>query len=165
MGAIAQKAKGSIVYLDEMGMNDNEEYEYGWGEIGQRLYAMKKAVRSSRLSVIGALIDGKLDACGVFDGVCDRALFERYLEEILVPRLRPKQTIIMDNASFHKGGNIEAIINKAGCELLYLPSYSPDYNPIENCWSGLKTRIRQLLPKLDNDLMAAIEKALALVPT
>lgn len=154
---IAQKQRESLVYLDESGLDDNESYDYGWGPKGPRIYGMKNAERKKRLSIISALNQNNLIAPFVFEGSCDRMLFEVYLEKVLIPELSPGQTIILDNASFHKGGNIVAMIKKVGCDVLYLPSYSPDFNPIEHYWSAIKHRIRQRLPSCDRDLYKAAE--------
>jgi transposase len=66
------------------------------------------------------------------------------LEKVLCPELRPKQVVIMDNASFHKSPRIRKIIENAGCRLLYLPPYSPDLNPIEHYWAWLKNKLSYL---------------------
>lgn len=92
-------------------------------------------------------------------------MFEIYLENVLVPTLKPGQTIIMDNASFHKGGRIEDIIMKAGCYLLYLPAYSPDFNPIEHRWAQIKGKIRQALPLHNRDLFKSAESAFSEIST
>ena len=161
MDEIKQKDPASLVYMDESGINDNETSDYAWGPKGQRVFDMKNAERSKRLSIISALINGKLTAPFVFEGMCDRPVFEVYIEKVLVPNLRPGQTVIMDNASFHKGGRIAQLIKAAGCYLLYLPSYSPDFNPIEHHWSGLKYRIKKQLPHCDHDLYKASENVFA----
>lgn len=83
------------------------------------------------------------------EGACNRAVFETWLETCLLPALQPGQVVIVDNATFHKGGRIEQLIHQAGCQLLYLPPYSPDLNKIENCWSWLKSRIRKQLNQFD----------------
>jgi transposase len=75
--------------------------------------------------------------------------------------LEPGQVVILDNATFHKGGHIEQLIQQAGCTLLYLPPYSPDLNKIEQCWSWLKSRIRKQLSQFDC-LRDAIEQTLRL---
>lgn len=93
------------------------------------------------------------------EGSCSRKVFEVYLEKVLVPELQPGQTIILDNASFHKGGHIRAIIESAQCHILYLPAYSPDFNPIENRWAPIKNTIRKQLPLCDRDLYKAAEVA------
>lgn len=107
--------------MDESGIDDNEAREYAWGPKGQRIFDVKNAERSKRLSIMSALNQGQLKAPFVFEGTCDRSIFEVYLEKVLVPTLKPGQTIIIDNASFHKGGRISQIIQNAKCHLLYLP--------------------------------------------
>jgi transposase len=82
-----------------------------------------------------------------------------WLETCLLPALAPGQVVVMDNATFHKGGRIEQLIQNAGCKVLYLPPYSPDLNKIEQCWSWLKSRIRKQLEQFDC-LRDAIEEVL-----
>ena len=72
-------------------------------------------------------------------------MFETWLETCLIPALNPGQWLVIDNATFHKGGRIEELIEQAGCKVLYLPPYSPDFNKIEKCWSWIKSRIRHCL--------------------
>ena len=64
-----------------------------------------------------------------FEGACNRSLFEEWLKKMLLPQLKPNQILILDNATFHKGETIRQLVESAGCELLYLPPYSPDFNP------------------------------------
>ena len=78
-----------------------------------------------------------------FDGSCNRSVLEKWLEEVLLPQLSPGKVLVLDNASFHKGGRIRELVEGAGCELLYLPPYSPDLNPIEQCWGWIKARVRR----------------------
>lgn len=83
------------------------------------------------------------------EGGCNRKVFETWLSTCLLPVLEPGQVVIMNNATFHKGGRIEHLIQDAGCTLLYLPPYSLDLNLIERCWSWLKSRIRKQLAQFD----------------
>ena len=99
--------------------------------------------------MIAALCQGQLIAPFTVEGACNRAVFEIWLETCLIPMLKPGQVLVMDNATFHKGGRIEQLIQEAGCQLLYLPAYSPDFNKIERCWSWLKSRIRKQLDQFD----------------
>ena len=76
-------------------------------------------------------------------------MFEAWLSQSLVPHLKPGDIVILDNATFHKGGNIREIISGAGCEVWYLPAYSPDLNKIENWWAVLKTWMLQRLKEFE----------------
>lgn len=98
-----------------------------------------------RISIISVLNQNKLIAPFVFEGMCSRDIFEIYVEKVLVPSLKRGQVVIMDNASFHKGGKIKILIEAAGCAILYLSSYSPDFNPIEHFWSSVKHGIKKKL--------------------
>jgi len=93
-----------------------------------------------------------------FEGGCNRLCFEVWLEHNLLPKLSPGKTLILDNASFHQGGRIKALVEAAGCRLLYLPPYSPDFNRIEQLWSPLKHRTRRLIPHCSS-LREAMEDA------
>jgi transposase len=159
-GKIHNLNKENLIYLDETGMNDNEVLSHGWSIQGSRLYGLKKSKKSARISVISTLSHGKLDASFLFEGSCSREVFEIYLEEILVPKLNPGKILVLDNASFHKGGNIENIIKNAGCEVLYLPPYSPDFNPIEQKWFPLKLEVKKQMQFYGLGIYESFEKTL-----
>jgi len=112
--------------------------------------------------MIAALCNRHLIAPFTVEGACNRVVFETWLETCLLPVLKLGQVVVLDNATFHKGGRIEQLIQKAGCKLLYLPPYSPDLNKIERCWSWLKSRIRKRLGQC-NCLRDAMEQVLCLV--
>ena len=150
-----------IVYIDESGMDNRDQYDYGWNEQGQRFHALKSGRREGRVNMIAALCNQKLLAPFTVVGACNRTVFEIWLETCLLPTLVTGQVVVMDNATFHKGGRIEELIQSVGCRLLYLPPYSPDLNKIEQCWSWLKSRIRKQLDKFDC-LLYAIEDVLRL---
>ncbi|PHM06687.1 IS630 family transposase [Nostoc sp. 'Peltigera malacea cyanobiont' DB3992] len=150
-----------IVYVDEAGMDNREDYAYGWNERGQRFHALKSGRRQGRVNMIAALCKGQLMAPFTVVGSCNRTVFEIWLETCLIPLLKPGQVVVMDNATFHKGGRIEQLIQEADCELLYLPAYSPDFNRIERCWSWLKSRIRKQLDQFEY-LRDAMEHVLGL---
>ena len=115
----------------------------------------------SRLNSLGGCYNQNLIATFTVEGACNRIVFETWLETCLLPTLKPGQVVVMDNATFHKGGRIQQLIQDAGCKLLYLPPYSPDLNLIEKCWSWLKSRIRKKLEEF-NCLRDAIEHVLRL---
>ena len=111
--------------------------------------------------MIAALCNQQLMAPFTLEGACNRGVFELWLEKCLIPALKPGQVLVIDNATFHKGGRIQELIEQSGCRLLYLPPYSPDFNKIEQCWSWLKARIRKCLTHFDS-LRDAMEHVLKL---
>ena len=127
-----------------------EEYAYGWNEKGQRFHDFKSGKRSMRVSIISGLCQGKLLAPLTFEGSCNRAVFEQWLSEKLIPELKFGQTLILDNATFHKSEKIRKLIESAGCELQYLPPYSPDLNKIEHYWFPIKNRVRKSQGTFEN---------------
>lgn len=142
-------------------MDNRDEYGYGWNQQGQRFHALKSGRREGRVNMIAALCEQNLIAPFTVEGACNRTVFETWLETCLLPTLVTGQVVVMDNATFHKGGRIEQLIQNAGCQLLYLPPYSPDLNKIEQCWSWLKSRVRKQLEQFDC-LRDAIEDVLRL---
>lgn len=107
------------------------------------MYALKDGKRTERVSWIAALKADTVFAPMTFDGTCNRQLMEMWLQDSLLPQLSEGDVLILDNASFHKGQTIEELVSEAGCELLYLPSYSPDLNEIEHWWFPLKNEMRK----------------------
>lgn len=134
-----------VVYLDESGMDGREDYAYGWNARGRRFDALKSGCRQGRVNMIAALCNHQLLAPFTIEGACNRVVFEKWLESCLLPVLKPGQVLVLDNATFHRGGRIEQLVEQAGWGLLYLPAYSPDLNKIEGCWSWLNSRIRKHL--------------------
>ena len=98
--------------------------------------------------------------CLAFIGSTTRAVFEAYLERVLVPALRPAQVVVMDNLSAHKGSRVRELIEAKGCELLYLPPYSPDLNPIEEAFSKVKGLLRRARVRSREALIEAMGRAL-----
>ena len=143
-------------------MDNRDEYGYGWNQQGERFHALKSGRREGRVNMIAALCNQNLIAAFTVEGACNRTVFETWLSTCLLPTLVIGQVVVMDNATFHKGGRIEQLIEEAGCQVLYLPPYSPDLNKIEQCWSWLKSRIRKQLEQFDC-FRDAIENVLGFV--
>ena len=147
---LKSKSAAQIVYVDEAGIDNREEYPYGYCEIGQRFSATKSGKRSERVSWLAALKQGELFAPMTFSGTCNRDLFELWLKDCLLPKLQAGDAIVIDNASFHHSAYIEEIVAAAECELWYLPPYCPDLNDIEHWWSVLKNWMRQRWDEFDS---------------
>ena len=142
--------------MDEVGVDERLHRPYGYSEKGQRVFGEISGHRGNRISIIGAYCQRQLIAPLHFEGYTNTEVFNDWLENILVPELTVGQIVIMDNASFHKSSKTRSVIEKAGCSLLYLPTYSPDLNPIEKQWANLKNFIRSSL-QFGKSLLELIE--------
>jgi transposase len=149
------------IFLDEMGSNLGLTRLYGRAAPGQRVYDQVPGDRGGNVSTIGALgLDGirtGLSVPGPIDG--DTMLF--FVEELLVPTLKRGDIVLMDNNPIHKLDEIEDALEAAGAWVLFLPTYSPDLNPIEHGWSKVKARLRALKPRTLPDLLEALLTAFA----
>lgn len=116
--------------------------------------------RVERASVVAALIAGVLCAGHIFRGTCNRQVFFSWLKNVLLPMLSPGFTLVMDNARFHHATEIVQLVEQHGCQILYLPPYSPELNPIEQAWAPLKNRVRKNLRDGVDDLHQAIINSL-----
>lgn len=156
---IAMYQAENLVDIDEAGMDNREDYSYGWNERGKRFYALKSGKRQGRVKRIAAFCNGNLLAHFTLEGSCNKTVFETCVNNCLIPSLKPGQIVIAEHATFQKGGCIQELIEAAGCQLRYLPSCSPELNKIERCWSWLKSRIRKQIIQF-NCLRDAIEAVL-----
>lgn len=104
-------------------------------------------------------LDGSTEGL-VFEGAVDRKMFDAYIQEILAPTLRPGDIVIMDNLNAHKSNDAYNAIRKCQAEVLFLPAYSPDLNPIEKMWSKAKQLLRGIKPRTEEELVAATATAL-----
>ena len=111
--------------------------------------------------MIGSIrLDGST-SCMTIEGATDTEVFRAYVGEVLCPTLRPGDIVIMDNLSPHKSDLTLRLIQAAGAQVLFLPAYSPDFNPIEKMWSKVKALLRAAEARTQSDLIAAIASALA----
>ena len=97
------------------------------------------------------------------EGATDREVFEAYVEKMLAPSLRSGQVVVMDNLSAHKGERVRALVEERGAELLYLPPYSPDLNPIEEAFAKIKNLLRKVEARTREALVEAMGQALSAV--
>jgi transposase len=130
--------------MDESGIDSSLCRNYARAKRGIQIKTDISGKKTNRTSVIAGWFHSvkKFIAPYVFDGYTDNIRFNEWLEKCFLPEVEAGSTIVMDNASFHKGSKTKELIEKAGCKLLYLPPYSPDYNPIENQWAVLKAHYK-----------------------
>ena len=158
---IDQIPKELILYFDECGFDINMIKEYGYQLKSQRLLAERSGRRGDRITVIAVRDhNNNLLAPFMFEGYTNKTVVKEYLKKVLLPITKENQVIIMDNAGFHKGDDIQELIESKNCKLKYLPSYSPDLNPIEKKWSQIKSWYRKLTHKY-NDKTELIYKLLS----
>lgn len=138
------------MYIDESGIEDNICRERGWSVIGQRCYGEKVYQHKSRISMIAGLCHKEIIAPIIFDGNCNSNIFETYVRDILIKELRHGQVVVMDNINFHKNSEVKRLIESVGCSILFLPTYSPDLNPIEHYWFKIKNEIRKNADKFEH---------------
>ncbi len=116
--------------------------------------------RGPNVTLLAALTPTGMGPGVVFEGATDRRACEAFVEQFLVPSPRPGQVVVLDNPSAHKGERVRHLIEGKGCRLLFLPPYSPDFNPIELAFAKLKTRLRRAAARTYEALVAAIGDAI-----
>lgn len=116
--------------------------DYAWSERGLPVIGERAGKRFARESFVAGLVNKNIVAPLCYQGTMDSTLFNFWLSNFLLPQIGNDHVLIMDNAAFHKSQNTLELVNTAGCELVFLPPYSPDLNPIEKFWANLKKKIR-----------------------
>jgi putative transposase len=132
----------------------------GWGPRGERLLGKAPYGHWNTMTFLAALRYDRIDAPWLIDGPINGERFLLYIEEVLVPVLRPGDIVIMDNLGSHKGKAVRKAIRHAGAHLIFLPKYSPDLNPIEQVFAKLKHLLRKAAPRTIDAVCAAIGQLL-----
>jgi transposase len=152
-----------LVFIDETGAATNMARRYGRCPRGERLIASVPWGHWKTTTFVAALRVNEICAPCVFDGPMNGDSFTAYVEQCLVPTLRPGDIVVLDNLASHKVAGIRKAIEGAGAELRYLPPYSPDLNPIEQLFAKLKALLRKAAARTLDALIAAIAAALTRV--
>ena len=132
-----------LVFVDECGANICLVPLYAWSRRGERAPAKAPRNWGKNVTLLSSMSLYGMGPSLAVEGATTREVFEAYLEGVLAPTLSPGQVVVMDNLSAHKGGRVREIIEERGCELIYLPPYSPDLNPIEEAFAKLKGLLRK----------------------
>src|SRR5436305_3452450 len=152
-----------LVVIDECGSNIALTPLYARAPKGLRAYGSAPRNRGKNTTLIAALTFEGIGESMIIEGAANAAAFERYVEEILAPSLSPGQIVIMDNLAAHKSAKVEELIQARSCQLLFLPAYSPDFSPIEETFSKVKTFLRRAGARTREALQEAISRALLTV--
>ena len=148
------------MFIDETWASTNMARRYGRAPRGRRLRVGVPHGHWKTTTFVAGLRATGLIAPLVLDGPINREAFETYVARVLLPELRPGDVVIMDNLSSHKGPRVREMIERAGATLIYLPPYSPDFNPIENAFAKLKTLLRNAGERTLEGLWTAIGRLL-----
>ena len=146
-----------------MGSNVSLSPLYAWSRRGERAFGSAPRNWGKNVTLLSSITAEGLGQSLAVEGSTTREVFETYLEGVLAPSLSPGQVVVMDNLSSHKGGKVREIVEGCGCELLYLPPYSPDFNPIEQTFSKIKGLIRKAQARTREALIEAMGLALEAV--
>lgn len=145
-----------LVFIDETWASTNMARRYGRAPKGERLRAgIPHGHWKTTTFVAGLRLTG-IVAPMVLDGPINGRVFQAYVDQVLVPELKSGDIVVMDNLGSHKGAGVREAIEAAGATLLYLPPYSPDFNPIENAFAKLKAMLRKAAVRTVEHLWAAI---------
>jgi len=152
-----------LIYLDESGVNTQMTRLYARCPGGARIREARPEGSWKALTILGAIgMRGIVAAMTVQDSTHAEVFFA-YLDQVLCPVLQPGDVVVMDNLSTHKVDGVRERIEAKGADLIYLPPYSPDLNPIEKAWSKLKTLLRQTKARTREALEDAIAQLLPLI--
>jgi transposase len=145
-----------LVFVDECGTNIALTPLYARAPRGQRAYGSVPCNRGKNTTLIAGLSLCGMQAPFILEGAVDTLTFEAYVEQVLVPSLTPGQVVVLDNLSAHTGERVRQAISARGCQLLWLPTYSPDLTPIEEAFSKLKAFLRRVGARTHEALAEAI---------
>jgi len=152
-----------LVFVDEMGLHTSLAPLYGYAPKGERLHLSVPRNRGPNTTLLSSMTIKGMGPSMAVEGSTTAEVFEAYLEHFLVPGLKPGQVVVMDNLGAHKPKRVRELIEDKGCQLLYLPAYSPDYNPIEEAFSKVKRLLRKVGARTRGSLVEAIGRALSAI--
>ena len=150
-----------LVFIDETSSYLDQSREYARAPLAERAVDQAPKGTKQRVSLLAAVSSQDLDPkhCLVHPGTVNKAAFTTYLRDILLPNLAPGSILVLDNWTVHKGADVRALVAQFQCTLLYLPTYSPDFNPIEFLFSKIKAYVKAIRPDKLLDLVDSFAQA------
>ena len=152
-----------VTFIDESGLNLAMTRLYGRAPRGERALGSVPQNYGQNVTMLGALSYTGLEAVMTVEGATDADVFRAYVQEVLCPTLHEGDLVVADNLAAHKAAGVQGALAANGAQLLYLPPYSPDLNPIEPCWSKIKTFLRAAKARTRAALDEAVTRALATI--
>jgi transposase len=154
---------GRLLFVDECGTHTSLAPIYGYAPRGERLSVSVPRNRGENTTLLSSMTLEGMGPSLAVEGPTTARVFETYVEKVLIPSLEPGQIVVMDNLSAHRPKRIRELIEQHGCELLYLPAYSPDHNPIEEAFAKIKNLLRKAAARSEEVLVEAIAAALSAI--
>jgi transposase len=152
-----------LVFVDEMGTHTSLAPLYAYAPIGERAFFEIPRNRGKNTTLLTSLHAEGMGPSMAVEGATTARVFETYVERLLAPALHPGQVVVMDNLGAHRPKRVRELIEARGCELIYVPPYSPDLNPIEEAFSKVKHLLRKIGARTKEALIEAMGRALAAV--
>jgi transposase len=152
-----------LVFVDEMGTHTSLAPLYAYAPVGERAFFEIPRNRGKNTTLLASLRGGGMGPSMAVEGATTSRVFETYVERLLAPTLKPGQVVVMDNLGAHRPRRVRELIKARGCELIYLPPYSPDLNPIEEAFAKLKHILRKMGARTKEALIEAMGRALGAV--
>jgi transposase len=153
-----------LVFVDEMGVHTSLAPLYGYSAKGERVHLKVPRNRGKNTTLLASMtLLGGMGETLAIEGSTDQEVFETYVEKALAPTLKAGQVVIMDNLSAHKPARVRELIEERGCELIYLPAYSPDFNPIEEAFSKIKEIVRRAGARTKDAVLDVLGEALSAI--
>ena len=156
---------GRLVFVDEMGAHTSLAPLRGYAPVGRRAFFEIPRNHGKNTTLLTSLHREGMGPSMAVEGATTSRVFETYVERLLAPALRPGQVVVMDNLGAHRPKRVRELIEERGCELIYLPPYSPDLNPIEEALSKIKHCLRKIGARTKEARIEAMGRALAAVST
>ncbi len=149
-----------LVFVDECGTHTSMARLRARAPKGERAYGRVPRNRGPNTTLLASMGAEGMGPCLAVEGSTTKAVFEAYVERVLLPSLWPGRVVVLDNLAAHKGERVRELIEERGCELLFLPPYSPDFSPIEEAFSKVKALVRKAAARTWAALVEAIGRAL-----